>query len=84
MSKKIENHCVDCDLPCLGNSCPYQNVEVFYCDICGSGRAKYRVCGDDYCKECMVDFLKDSFNELTIMEKAKALEIDIQNIDDVL
>lgn len=84
MSKRTENNCVDCGLPCLGNSCPYRNVKVFNCDICGSGRAKYRMCGNDYCKECMEEFLKDEFNELTIMEKAKVLDIEIQNIDDAL
>ena len=32
---KYENHCCSCAVPaypCIGNSCPYMNVQVYYCD----------------------------------------------------
>lgn len=29
-----ENECVDCDLPCLYESCPYWAVKRLYCDEC--------------------------------------------------
>lgn len=31
---RIENDCVDCGLPCMGNSCPNRNVLHCYCDMC--------------------------------------------------
>ena len=35
MAIKVENHCVDCGIHCLGTSCPKRNVKVCYCDKCG-------------------------------------------------
>ena len=32
---KIENDCVHCGLPCMGDSCKYMNVPHYYCDECG-------------------------------------------------
>ena len=34
--ERIENECVDCGLPCLGDACPYRNVRRLYCDRCDS------------------------------------------------
>ena len=42
--KRIENECVNCGLPCLGNSCPYKNVVHFYCDRCG----------EEICQDCLL------------------------------
>lgn len=83
MSKKIENQCVDCGLPCLGESCSCRNVRVFYCDMCGSEDAVYRIYNNDYCEECAKKYLKDSFDELTLSEKAEILNIDILNTEDI-
>lgn len=36
---KIENHCLDCTsqgLHCVGSTCDYRNVVVYYCDRCGA------------------------------------------------
>ena len=52
MSKKIENHCVDCGLPCIGNLCPFRNVSVYYCDECGDEGAEYKLDGNDLCEDC--------------------------------
>ena len=95
--RKYENHCVGCPegMGCLGSSCPYRNVPVDYCDICGSEGAEYRIDGEDYCEDCAEEYLKDTFlnsnikisclrwkNDLTISEKAEALEVDLEKIDD--
>lgn len=82
--RKYENHCVGCPegMGCLGSSCPYRNVPVDYCDICGSEGAEYRIDGEDYCEDCAEEYLKDTFNDLTISEKAEALEVDLDKIDD--
>lgn len=55
----IENDCVDCGLPCIGNACPYRNVERHYCDRCGTECDEYNgACGyDDLCDECREDLL---------------------------
>ena len=79
--KRTENHCVDCGLPCLGRSCPYSHVTVYYCDICGDEGAEYTIDGEDYCEECAKEYLKDTFNDLTISEQAEALNIDISSIN---
>ena len=53
---KIEDHCVDCGLPCLGSSCPNRNVTQYYCDKCGeeiSCDEIYDVDGEELCEECL-------------------------------
>lgn len=35
MSNHNYNDCVDCGLPCLGNTCPYTNTTSYFCDECG-------------------------------------------------
>lgn len=52
---KIENDCVDCDLPCLGNSCPYTNVEHHYCDNCGDEDTLYNYEGKELCANCVLE-----------------------------
>lgn len=78
--RKIENHCVDCGLPCLGSSCPYVNVPVDYCDICGTNYADYRMEGEDYCRDCAIDRLQEIFDDMTISEKAKALNTSLTDL----
>ncbi|WP_295250594.1 hypothetical protein [Ruminococcus sp.] len=79
--RKYENHCVDCELPCLGSSCPYVNVPVDYCDECGNDNAEYVIDGDDLCEDCAEKYLKEVFNDLTLSEKADAVDIDLHSID---
>ena len=53
---KRENRCVDCDLPCQGDACPYRNVEVFYCDDCDEElphNGIYDVDGEELCEDCL-------------------------------
>ena len=52
----IEDHCVDCGLPCLGNACPKRNVEVCYCDKCGEEipcDEVDEVDGEELCEGCL-------------------------------
>jgi len=82
--RKYENECVGCptEMGCLGNSCPYINVSRDYCDSCGKEGATYRIDGEDYCEGCAKEYLQDVFDDLTITEKADALEVDISEIYD--
>lgn len=82
MSRRIENHCVDCGLPCLGSSCPYRNVPVDYCDGCGDEGAKYRSDGDDLCEDCAKARIKEAFDDLTLSEQAEAVGVDLSEIND--
>lgn len=53
---KIEDDCVDCGLPCLGDNCPYRNVTVNYCDECGEEyEFLYDYDGQELCKDCLLE-----------------------------
>jgi hypothetical protein len=56
--QKIENHCVDCGLPCLGSSCPKRNVTVFYCDKCGDETTLYHFDDEELCLDCIQERLE--------------------------
>lgn len=55
----IENHCVGCptEMGCLGKSCPYQDVEVFYCDDCGEEDVLYEFEDEQLCINCILNRL---------------------------
>ena len=55
---KIENECVGCGLPCLGSSCPHQNVTRYYCDDCGEETELYYFDGEELCRECIIERLE--------------------------
>lgn len=80
---KIENQCVDCGLPCLGDSCKNRNTRVFYCDYCGDEGAGYRIDGEDFCGRCIQAYVDSVFHELTLSEQADILNINIQNTEDI-
>lgn len=71
---RIENHCVDCQLPCIGNQCPLRKVEVIICDECGA-YADYHIEGNDFCEDCAKEYLDDQWNGMTVSEKTQALNI---------
>ncbi len=73
---KIEDHCVGCprEIGCLGQLCPYQNVEVHYCDICGDESPEYMVEDKEYCESCAEDYVDGYFKGLTISEKMEIAE----------
>lgn len=59
--KKIESFCCSCatdGYPCLGKNCPNQNVDVYYCDVCGDAiddGEVYESDGDELCEGCLLD-----------------------------
>lgn len=55
---RYENECVDCGLPCLGNSCPYRNVPHHYCDKCGFEEDLYYFDDEELCIDCIKDRLE--------------------------
>jgi hypothetical protein len=81
MAVVIENNCVDCQLPCI--NCGRKHQEVVKCD---QGRcdnyASYNVDGEDYCDECLEDFLLKCFKELPIDEKIEVLAnyVDVEQL----
>jgi hypothetical protein len=49
------NECVDCGLPCLGDSCPNRNVMHSKCDFCKVENVKLRrYNGYEICEECLL------------------------------
>ena len=82
--RKYENECVGCptEMGCIGDSCPYINVPRDYCDLCGYEGAIYRIDSEDYCEDCIKQYFQDMFDDLTITEKAKILEVDMEEIND--
>ena len=57
---RIEDHCVGCDLPCIGSACRYKNVEVHYCDHCDDELDEefYVVDGEEVCESCLKDMFR--------------------------
>ena len=53
--KKTENECVDCNLYCIGNDCPFRNVTRYYCDECGSEAKLYHYDDKELCEECLLE-----------------------------
>lgn len=51
---QYENECVDCGLPCLGDSCPYRNVPHYYCDDCGDEEELYWHEDEQLCAACIL------------------------------
>ena len=77
---KYENHCVDCEQYCIGKSCRNINVPTYYCDNCIDKYADYKTEENDYCKDCAKEYLQIIFDDLTMFEKAKILNVSLQEI----
>lgn len=56
--QRVEDDCVDCGLPCLGDSCQYRNVTHYYCDDCGDETQLYEFDGEELCIDCIEKRLK--------------------------
>ena len=72
----IEDHCVNCQIPCI--NCGLKHQEVIRCDanLCDN-RAHYTVTGDvdgDFCEECLEQLLDDIFADMSISEKFDLLK----------
>lgn len=59
---RYENDCVDCGLPCLGESCPNRNVPHYYCDVCGDETQLYEYEGQQLCIVCIERMLPKVMN----------------------
>ena len=83
---KYENQCCDCAVPgypCEGNSCPYLNVPVYYCDTCNNDTyADYDIDGEHYCREHVKEYLKDVFEDLALLEQAKILDVSLRSLEE--
>ena len=83
---RYENHCCGCSVPaypCIGDRCPNINVPVYYCDFCDNDTyAEYEIDGEHYCEECAETYLKEIFEESTILERAEMLDISIKNLEE--
>lgn len=54
---EYENQCVGCppEMGCIGDSCPYANVPVYYCDECHDEVNELYDCdGDELCEDCLL------------------------------
>ena len=83
---KYENHCCGCAVPgypCIGNSCPYIDVPVAYCDICDSDiRAKYIIKKEYYCEDCTKEYLKEIFENLSMEEQGEVLSVALRSLEE--
>lgn len=57
---RVENECVGCppEMGCLGSSCPYMNVERWYCDECDEEGQLYEYDGQELCVDCIAKRLE--------------------------
>lgn len=82
---KYENQCCDCAVPgypCIGSSCRYRNVSVYYCDKCGE-EADYEIDGEHYCYFCATEYTKECFKDCSLEEQAEMLDIDLRKVEDL-
>lgn len=77
------NNCVGCptEMGCLGNSCPYLNVPMDICDVCGK-EAGYRIDDYDMCETCAAEYLEGLFRDLSVSEMAELLDVEVVDLDD--
>ena len=53
----IEDGCVSCGFPCLGNACRHYRVTIYLCDECGDETTLYDFDGHELCINCIADKL---------------------------
>lgn len=56
--RTVNDECVDCGLPCMGNQCPNMNVVRHYCDNCGEETELYYFDDEELCIYCIIEKLK--------------------------
>lgn len=49
-----ESGCVDCDLPCIYQTCPYYEITRYLCDECKEEDTLYSFDGQELCSECIL------------------------------
>lgn len=77
--RRIEDHCVCCDLPCI--NCGRRNVEVIYCDDCEDSDCEkmFNYNGRELCYDCAK---KAIFNDYIYGEKLEGQIAVINQIID--
>lgn len=82
---KYENQCCGCaapGYPCIGDSCPYMNVPVYYCDFCDKKtHAEYILEDEHYCEFHARKQLLSYFNDLTVLDQAEVLDVSIKRLE---
>lgn len=67
-----ESYCIECKdmgLHCLGDFCQKKSMTTYICDTEGCGQpAQYKVYDFDLCPDCARAYLKDIFDDSTILE----------------
>lgn len=82
MLKQIDD-CIDCTqmgLHCIGKSCQYRRSYAEFCDECEEVEAKYCIDGKVYCYDCAAEYLDAEFLEMSVLEKADILGIDVTKL----
>lgn len=52
--KYVDSDCVNCDLPCIYESCPYYEVTRYMCDECkDQDVVLYEFDGQELCIDCV-------------------------------
>lgn len=75
-----EDYCVDCG-ECVGQSCPYYSpTPTHYCDNDCDEFAEYEIDGMELCHDCALDYLKERFDEYTVLEMCDLMGIDYHKI----
>ena len=60
-----ESDCVNCELPCIYQACPYYEVIRYYCDCCGEEDDLYYWGASQLCVDCILQQLeKVEYEEL--------------------
>ena len=81
---RYKDECRSCAVPgypCIGSACSYRNVPHYYCDLCDSEEAVYKIEGECYCEKCANKYIQETFDDFTMMEKAELLDMDFTKID---
>ena len=80
--KVKDDLCVHCpaEMGCR-DGCPYINRYHYECDICGSDDAEYQIEYEDYCEDCADKYLNDIFNQYTVDEKARLLNVQVERLE---
>lgn len=81
---KVENHCVECDLPCI--NCGRKHVEVRVCDECDE-YADYITSSGDFCEECLMKALREGvepfdpdFDSRDIDELCELIGMEVEKV----
>lgn len=80
---EVRDECVGCppEMGCLGNSCPYMNVEYRVCDTCSSD-AEYKINGEDYSYDHAKGYIESIFHSLSLKEKSEAAIGEYTELED--